>query len=668
MKKNLHEYFDSANRFLDSQNLMSQAQLQTLVESKPIIPSGKLIKLSNKFIQRGVIMSITGVAVLIGLYFGSGLFNANEPAQKGTNKTQLISQSQSLNSGKNLTLNKSEEKAYKDYSHLNPPESFHNIVPIIRLNPDELKNLGFVKTDSGYTLITETPIKEELDPQKIKMLPYFGYNVVDSTLTFKEKFTIDTFKSKMDVIPYKESKSYGNVKLNPIVFHRHYKSKNGYGFTGQGLSDANNIEKEALRKVFPEMDRFKNQYIFQGKLDEQISDFVDVSDSGYSYITKLIPIYFTLGNPKENGSENIIWYVASKKLINSLPDRYKNILKDNITYVNKIEPTKKDKELYAPIKNVKEDIYKADSIKALTLSIEELKRIGIGFIGYNFKVLCEEINNDKQYSRLEVISDKTGNFSMTPITFDSIKNPSPLKIAPVAITSYSLFYEYIEKIKEFEKSEVNQLITMEKSPLLSLNENKMDINKEFKLSDFGWTLPTLKKLVPVKISVDRFDNKDSSKIVHFVAILWYVPTKEFIEALPDRYQKSITTQLELLDQIEKGAITEDKACETLKGKDSYFDICRLSSDNIKNLSVYPNPITNNSFNLKFNLLKKTKLEFDLFDINGSHKAHLLSTTLEPGAIDIPNKLNAPIEDGIYIIIIKSGDGSQVATRVIIQNR
>ena len=345
MKKNLQEYFDSANRFLDSQDLLSQQQYQNLIESKPINPAGKIIKMSNKFIQRGVIMSIVGVVVLIGLYFGSGLFNANEPSQKVTNKTQLIVQSQSKSSEKNLSLNKSEEKILRDDSQLNPPESFKNIVPIIRLSLDELKNLGFFKIDSGYALITETTIKEEIDPQKIKSLSYYGYKVADSTSTFKEKFTIDTFKSKMDIIPYRESKTYKKVLLNPITFNRHYKRKNGgYGFMGQGLSDANNIEMQAIRKVFVEIDRFKNTYIFQGKLDNLKSDFVDISDSDYTYITKLIPIYFTIGNPKENGSENIIWYVASKMLINSLPERYKNILLGKINLSDRIYASKKDKE------------------------------------------------------------------------------------------------------------------------------------------------------------------------------------------------------------------------------------------------------------------------------------------------------------------------------------
>src|SRR3989339_2081077 len=193
---------------------------------------------------------------------------------------------------------------------------------------------------------------------------------------------------------------------------------------------------------------------------------------------------------------------------------------------------------------------------------------------------------------------------------------------------------YMNDRSEEHTSELQSLTNIVCRLLLEKNSNNKDIHKEFKYKGMRLST-TLKKLIPVKITDNMFNTNDSSKLRLSETILWYVPTKEFIEALPERYRNDINNQLELLAQLEKGTITEDKACDALKGKDSYFDICRLGNEYIKNLQVYPNPITNNSFNMKFNLLKKVKLEFDLYDINGSHKTHLLSTTLSPGAIDIP---------------------------------
>ena len=191
------------------------------------------------------------------------------------------------------------------------------------------------------------------------------------------------------------------------------------------------------------------------------------------------------------------------------------------------------------------------------------------------------------------------------------------------------------------KEKVKEIIS--KSPLLNPEEN-------------NWTLD-YSELLPVKINFGK--NKLIEK-----AVLWFVPTNEFIDLLPERYSKSLKNEVTVISGIKNGNINADSACSLIKDV-SYLDVCRVKDGVIKIEKIYPHPVYE-SAELSFVLGEDRKISIDIYDLNGKPLGNFISKKfMEKGNHKQPLVFKN-IPSGIYMIAVKS-EYDEIATLRIIIN-
>lgn len=165
------------------------------------------------------------------------------------------------------------------------------------------------------------------------------------------------------------------------------------------------------------------------------------------------------------------------------------------------------------------------------------------------------------------------------------------------------------------------------------------------------------KLLPVSLVYNN--TKLISKIV-----FWFVPTREFISLLPERYKTSLMTEVQAVESIESGSIPAEKACQAVRDA-SFLDICRINSGAITIEKLYPNPVYYQS-TISFRLSEPRIITIDLHDVEGKYIGSLMKTkALNQGKynMEIDTK---DIRPGIYLIAVKS-ESAEIATIKIIKN-
>ena len=138
--------------------------------------------------------------------------------------------------------------------------------------------------------------------------------------------------------------------------------------------------------------------------------------------------------------------------------------------------------------------------------------------------------------------------------------------------------------------------------------------------------------------------------------------------LPERYRTPILRELEIMEQIKRGELPPEMACEALKGEKSYLGICTANNPEIKNLQVYPNPVTEKTIHVKFKLDKKTKLTIALYKPNGEFVDNLNDANREYNADNYWITFQKPnLENGVYMLSIADDNGNRAIRKIIVQN-
>lgn len=146
--------------------------------------------------------------------------------------------------------------------------------------------------------------------------------------------------------------------------------------------------------------------------------------------------------------------------------------------------------------------------------------------------------------------------------------------------------------------------------------------------------------------------------------LWYYPTEDFLEALPEDIEKQLRKELELIHKIKQGEISDEEACEILKGEESLLGMCEMFAESYKDLRVFPNPNSGNEINLSFLNLSDSNVIIQLHDSNGNFLADIHNSKLEKGIqelkIDISN-----FENGLYILNITNEQADNAYIKFVI---
>jgi hypothetical protein len=165
------------------------------------------------------------------------------------------------------------------------------------------------------------------------------------------------------------------------------------------------------------------------------------------------------------------------------------------------------------------------------------------------------------------------------------------------------------------------------------------------------------KLIPLEL-------KFGDSLLIEKLILWYYPTPEFISLLPERYQKVLSNELNILSKLNNGELDLNSACEKVE-KETFFDICRFRNGVISIRNLYPNPAYQPVVTLDFDLSENRNVEINIYDLKGNFIGRISQLQkIEKGQHTM--KLNlGKLTTGIYILGLKTNQNEFVSQRIVI---
>ncbi|MDT3740395.1 MAG: T9SS type A sorting domain-containing protein [Candidatus Kapabacteria bacterium] len=258
------------------------------------------------------------------------------------------------------------------------------------------------------------------------------------------------------------------------------------------------------------------------------------------------------------------------------------------------------------------------------------------------------------------------------IKYDGWNHSQFNKFAPVSILTHSYTYR-----KNKETYSERMMVSEEFSPILKGYEVSLDSMRNFLSEpniDAGMhRLSASSKLIPIKITLynhKKLWSKEEDKytideylIEKKVVYIWYVPTEELLNALPERYSLRIRNELQIIDKIENGEISTKEACKELGKEESLLGICLNYHENLEIKSIYPSPGREDT-HIKFTNGKEQKLSVYLYNITGKEVKCIADKKLFlQGEHNLWIDLNNLIQ-GIYIAVIIDEEGNAISSKFI----
>ncbi len=423
----------------------------------------------------------------------------------------------------------------------------------------------------------------------------------------------------------------------------------------------------------------------QNQITIEISEDSDLPWSKIKFVPNHLPIY---GTKREKNTVDAISSHDFEKII----DYFKPSIRPELNYGasnNVAQYNSLEEYLVGTISQS----YITNTLKmnSLVLDSIELDKIGINSSKNEVAFESEYINENQKIdiTRLSYKFDK-GQIKINPmggyfamgwtkenhysLTYASeeknynLHNFNP--ISPICISMQDKFQFYNSPILKFATNDILQELynkqTFFSSGIRFISAEKklpFFIYEGEELDTLGTVSETnapfiamLDRLIPVKIQPEFPDTK--------TLYIWYLPTTEFLNALPERYSKSIRQELEILDKIDNQNISPEVACKGFE-EESFLGICDLSSGALSNIKIAPNPCLY-QLNLSFTASEKRSVSLEIFDINGKRIQIL-------GNFDINNYGEqqhtfdvSSLKIGIYQLVIVSDKGEKISKRFIKQ--
>lgn len=282
----------------------------------------------------------------------------------------------------------------------------------------------------------------------------------------------------------------------------------------------------------------------------------------------------------------------------------------------------------------------------LTLTSEQLKKLGI-IVTKNTVTYIERDDIDlaaearKRGLDPEIILERIGAQHITAIRKVTARtngigdvrsdDSSKAAIAPLMITSYvnrRAFASYYSVSDRVLHNTIRRID--EKSEIITEGANK---------------------LIPVLVSIE---NAQESVFKKADIILWFEPTDNFINALPDNYKSALKKELGMPEKPKTG-------------EQRYTDTWREEDGALINTRVYPNPTQDFDVRFSFSLSENRTCSIGIMDMFG----HTLSVAkenmpFEKGEHRIDINLQDIDKNGIYLIVMQTDAGEQIVQRLIVQ--
>jgi hypothetical protein len=206
------------------------------------------------------------------------------------------------------------------------------------------------------------------------------------------------------------------------------------------------------------------------------------------------------------------------------------------------------------------------------------------------------------------------------------------------------------KVKHFvvphEGNEFNEEFTLQKEGtatefVVAINAYRHSIDNYMKLN----------KLIPIRVNLPDCEN-------HY--ILWYEPTDDFLEALPEDHRERIKKELHIFDN------SEDVCRDVPKDEEQHLlDLWRSCSGAIENFTVFPNP-TSGNVNVSYDLKDQREIIVAIHDLDGRKIKELSRKKSKSPGKWTENYNISDLEPGMYLLSLQTNSGAQAVQRIILK--
>lgn len=451
------------------------------------------------------------------------------------------------------------------------------------------------------TLVQPRTTELSIDELKKLHIDYDG-----KSFEYKSKFMYNGRPAKLTITYKNNNHSYSIDYDNKILIGAVASEKSIYpiAFSDSSMQEINFIEIESKANGLSGTAREK----------KRLADFIAATDT---LVGIKIPVYHD-----EVRTPVIMWFEPSEALKEALPlldvSRGKQLInrKIDLTGIRLLE-------------------LDSNSLVWLGITINSTKGINVPMLMDGYKVLFTT------YSKYGT------SFANSPFRANSDKTGKPITITinDGKGTQYQVAPETVGK--------------QYPSPVLVTD----DLGKYWRsycMDDEGSRGETelmarISTLIPILVrSGDTYTAQDKQKKRWRPdVILWYEPTPQFLEWLPELMGKEIGSEYE--------AIKHNQPAPACK----YFDACQNVKGKVSSYKIYPNPVESD-LKIMFDLEEEREVSISLTDITGKAVKTLMGSTAHAaGAYEHTFHVSG-IPEGIYLLLIETDQDERIIQRLIVK--
>ncbi len=603
---NLDELFSKAR---EAEPVFSKDDASSLIENAPIASTGSLI---NKKLIGSPIMNIITAAVITAIAVGAITYNSMTDIQpniqrKSVQVLQKDAKDSKLNPNPTVAevVNSSEQMDKMNDKHESEITKVDKVfandviqgVNIIELTEEQAKNIG-ITIGNDADCIEYISGSFDVNPQLVKI--YVDWRVSTNSLNSNQ-----LPKGKNIFEPRMVTDNFGNKRISTF----------------------NDDETSNLAKL-EFMDKDKNLYIQSISADENVV----ITNSNFFYTPQ----------NTNNSSMSFTTVIDVDSVLSNL--NIDEIIKNSIANFDEI----RDKlPIPDSLKNkAMEQIIPmfADSSKKYMNQLSKK---------YDIQLKIDGDISDEMRIKLEEMQEKLKTTNMDSLIKSNFISNYNGKLNNNLTFADS---EGVATDKDFKlnNAQIKIIKNLTDNPNMKIDDFKINSTS---ISD---EQIKLNKLVPVAIVIPNAKDRKGNELKNFRFVLWFEPTDEFVEKLPENIKKQLQRELKTINN--SADICENK--DVVAGQETYLDVWRACSGAIENLTTYPNPVEN-IINVKFKLNEKRTVSFSIHDLNGRKVQELGKVSLTNGTIERSFAINN-LESGMYLIVAQSEVGEQAVQRIIVR--
>jgi hypothetical protein len=594
-------------------------------------------------------------------------------------------------------------------------QTSHSTRSFIMASPQELAALGIVQDGDVFHCTIEEQYNEKESPAAAKaFIARLGYPLESFPLILRAKSSIKPNSSSTDALRYQESWEVSKpMGCSPYACVYYSGTEGSISTTMSTVDHSPYVQSQDItRELKREFSQLMRDLSSEIDLDFVASPSLPLQKRPYKYAQYLVPVAVNLSSETEIKMA-VFYFIPTDNFLRKLSTTHQRMLAS-------LEPVLRNSSLDIPYQGVSEAIdeekivtpSRIAGIEHLTLSADELEAIGVHFKNAQVQFAVDMLSTRSNQSQTglstkqqrvlrasmkheeeerRVLHDKYG-YNTDPssvLVRRSVRmglscetdidvlsyagwnynSHNPLSAVGYTATEFEMKVSQGPKVFDQQRCIDQQIIA--NSPLLS------DSSKQFGTTSEQGELLNTGCTIPVRIilgtAADALPNsylpKEGADSAHYhvrVIDIFFVPNREFVGHLPERYRSLLENELNLRDRIIKGELALSDACDLLhkSQSQSLLEMCTNPSSDIQALQVYPNPAPQESISCSFNARESGNYNISLYNTNGALEHNLLQTRFEQGynSISMPLKGVMP---GAYVLTLSSSSGIQARQRIIV---